>query len=452
MLKIKILHITPHLGGGVGRVILNYLSKVKDDCCFEHQVVCLDYANDNALDVAKNIGLMLSANMTGKEQQLFNLIAEADIVLIHWWNHPLLYNFLVRIQLPPCRLIIWSHISGFHPPFVFTEKILRYPDIFVFTTPVSFETKEVRSLSNEQRKLLRVVWSTGGMNHVKSVKPKKHEGFIVGYIGTVDYTKLHPNFLNICSKINIPDVKFIVCGGSNEKEIKKETEKLGIAKKFSFTGLISDITKYLAIFDIFGYPLAPYHYGTCDQVLAESMAAGVVPIVLSNRMENYMVKDGVTGIVAKNQKEYIKAIENLYLNKKLRSLLSVKAKKYALKTFSLEIIKHEWEKVFEEVLTFSKTIKKWEININSSKITAKDVFLEALGNYGKDFFDYCNAKSENEKIEAMNKIIKLNKSAVWQSKTKGTLHQYHSFFPKDKHFSVWSRLIMAPVCHNKIDA
>ena len=46
MNKIKILHITPHLGGGVGRVLLNYLSKVKDDNCFIHQVACLDYAID----------------------------------------------------------------------------------------------------------------------------------------------------------------------------------------------------------------------------------------------------------------------------------------------------------------------------------------------------------------------------------------------------------------------
>jgi len=27
MNKIKTLHITPHLGGGVGRVLLNYFSK-----------------------------------------------------------------------------------------------------------------------------------------------------------------------------------------------------------------------------------------------------------------------------------------------------------------------------------------------------------------------------------------------------------------------------------------
>ena len=45
---IKILHITPHLGGGVGRVVLNYLSKYKNNLDIKHRVVCLDYANDEA--------------------------------------------------------------------------------------------------------------------------------------------------------------------------------------------------------------------------------------------------------------------------------------------------------------------------------------------------------------------------------------------------------------------
>lgn len=436
-----ILHITPHLGGGVGRVLLNYLSKVKKNLSFTHRVACLEYANESALDVAKDIGLMLSDKMAGKEQQLLKMIVEADIVLIHWWNHPLLYDFLVQTQLPPCRLVMWSHTSGFCSPYVFTEKILQYPDIFVFTTPVSFETKEVQNLSDEQKKTLRVVWSTGGVEHVKSVKPKKHPGFNIGYIGTVDYAKMHPNFLNICNEVNIPDVKFIVCGGPSEKEIKKEAKKLGIADKFNFTGLVSDMTEYLSIFDIFGYPLAPYHYGTCDQTIQESMAAGVVPVVLANQMESYMVKDGVRGIVAKDKEGYIKALQDLYHNRKLRNKLSQRAKEYAIHTFSLEKMVNEWDRIFNEVLDFPKTAKRWKINKKIKDISPKDIFLESLGHHGKDFVSYCKAESDEEKKIAIEKIKKLAESANWQAETRGTVHHYNSFFPNDPCLSVWSQLM-----------
>lgn len=438
--KQKILHITPHLGGGVGRVVLNYLVQVKDNCEYIHEVICLDYANDNAVAAAKKIDLKLSDNMAGSPA-LLKAIAQADAVLIHCWNHPLLYDLLVRSELPTSRVIMWSHVSGFHPPYVFTEKIFGYPDLFVFTTPLSHDTVEAKSLSAGQRESLHVVWSTGGVEHVKHVKPRQHKGFNIGYIGTVDYCKMHPAFLKMCSKINIPGVKFIVCGGSKEKELAQEAERLGIAAKFKFTGQVPDIAPYLAEFDVFGYPLAPHHYGTCDQVLAESMACGIVPVVMANRMESHIVKDGITGIVAQNQQEYIQGIERLYSDPELRSYLSANARAHALKHFSLESIEQAWAEVFKKIMLLPKTAKKWKIKHGDAAISAKDVFLESLGVHGAPFKQYCEAKNEEEKNKATRAIVKLLESPLWQAETKGTVYHYNAFFPEDNHLATWTQLM-----------
>lgn len=443
--KKTILHITPHFGGGVGSVLLNYLKISKSNPNFLHKVISFEYANDKALLTSQTTGFSLADEMSSNHELILKAIAEADIVLIHWWNHPLLYDFLIREELPPCRLIIWSHISGFHPPYIFTQKILQYPDIFVFTTPISLKTKEVLNLTDKQKKILRVVWSTSGIEKVKSVKAKKHPGFNIGYIGTVDYAKLHPNFLKICNKINIPDVKFIVCGGPSEEAIKKEAEKLGIGGKFNFTGPVSDITRYLSMFDLFGYPLAPYHYGTCDQALAESMAAGVVPVVFENRMEKYMVKDGATGIVAKNEEDYVKSIQELYKNKRLRKALSIGAKGYALKTFSIDRMAQKWDAIFKEILVIPKNHKRWNIVKKNNRITASDIFLESLGSYGKVFIDYLDAKSEDKKIKAIKGIAKLRESAIWDAETRGTIHHYNHFFSGDKYLTFWSKLMKSQV-------
>lgn len=437
----KILHITPHFGGGVGKVLLNYLSKVKDNHSFVHKAICLDYANGNAAKVAKSTGFLLLDNMFKKKREILDLIADCDITLIHWWNHPLLYDFLVRERLPASRIIIWNHILGSSAPNNLTKKILKYPDIFVFTTPLSYHIKEVKNLTNKYKKNLRDIWSTGGINYVKSVKPKKHFGFNIGYIGTVDYIKIHPDFLNICNQVDIPNVNFIVCGRPKEKELKQEAKYLNIAGKFTFTGQVSDIKKYLSLFDIFGYPLAPHHYGSCDQVLQESMAAGIVPVVLANQMESYMVKDGVTGIVAKDKDEYVKVLQDLYHNHKLRNSLSKNAKEYAINTFSLEKMVNKWNKIFNEVLNFPKTVKKWKLTKNIKNLSSKDVFLESLGDYGQNFTFYCNAKNNKEKRKSIEKIKKLAESLDWQSKSKGTVYHYNSFFPNDPYLSVWSQLM-----------
>ncbi len=436
----NILHITPHLGGGVGRVVLNYLARVKEDANYKHEVICLDYANENAITAAKKIDLKLSDNMAGNPAML-EAIAQADIVLIHWWNHPLLYDLLVRSELPASRVIMWSHVSGFHPPYVFTEKIFFFFFLFVFTTPVSHDTKAAKSLSPGQKESLHVVWATGGVEHVKNVKPQVHKGFNVGYIGTVDYCKMHPDFLKICSKVNVPGVKFIVCGGPKEKELAQEAKCLGIGNKFKLTGQVLDIAPYLAKFDVFGYPLAPHHYGTCDQVLAESMACGIVPVVLSNRMESHIVKNGLTGIVAKNKQEYIDGIEKLYSDPNLRSYLSANARDYALKHFSLESIEQEWAGVFGKIIQLPKTVRKWKIRNDGSAVSAKDVFLESLGTYGEPFKQYCNAPNEADRNKAIKAIIKLSKSPLWQAETKGTVYHYNAFFPEDNYLAIWTNLM-----------
>lgn len=193
------------------------------------------------------------------------------------------------------------------------------------------------------------------------------------------------------------------------------------------------------MFDVFGYPLAQYHYGTCDQVLQESMAAGIVPVVLDNYMEKSMVKNKVTGMIAKNEESYVEAVEKLYVDKNLRKRLSRNAREYAIKKFSIDKMIKEWEIIFKELLVVQKTEKKWDIN--KKNISAKDVFLESLGEHGKIFSLYCRAKSNKEKDKYTRKIRMLAQSPVWQSETKSTAHHYHNYFKKDKYISKWSKIM-----------
>lgn len=422
--KTTILHLTPHLGGGVGSVLLNYVAFCQNDEKYSHSIATLDYANEKSVKSAKKIGFNLFSDMHKNTSELLKLIEESDIILTHFWNHPLLYDFLVRNELPPSRVIFWSHISGFNPPYVFTSKILDYPDKFVFTTPLSFDAKEVKAITDKNK--LATVWSTGGVEHVKNVIPKPHKSFNIGYIGTVDYSKMHPDFIEICKKINIPDVKFIIIGGDREKEISKIADE-----RFDFVGKVSDVKVYLEQFDVFGYPLNPEHYGTCEQVLQEAMAAGIVPVTLNNPVENYILQDGNLGIVAKSIDDYVFAIENLYKNPQLRIDMSQKIKEYAVKEFSLEKLNNDWNKIFVGVLNSPKKSRKW--HINKQNPSHYDIFLESLGELSNEFV----VQSEQD----LKKLCKLGKKPNWQSRTKGTVHQYYDFFKNDKDLEKISKLM-----------
>lgn len=424
-----ILHITTHLGGGVGKVVTNYLKKSKTHSKFTHSVASLDYINEEAKEILNDIEIDYNDKLHLNISSLIQTIQSHDIILIHWWNHPLMYEFLVKYTLPKSRVLIWSHISGLYEPSNFTKPLFEYADKFIFTTPISLKSDVVKKLSQKNQQKLSTIWSTGGLENVKKVRHKQHKSFNVGYIGTVDYSKLHRDFLDISEKISIKDIQFIVCGGDDEKNIKQEAMDKNISEKFKFTGKVSNIKEYLSLFDIFGYPLSSYHYGTCDQALAEAMACGIVPVVFNNPMERYMVKHNKTGLIVKNNLEYKNAIEKLYSDKKLREKLSKKAKKEAFKKFSLKNMTQQWEKTFDKSLNIKKTIKKWESKYQGPNSTYFQIFIESTGDKGNYFENIIFSEdiiSKQKAEKKIRKMMQLNNS--WNSKSKGTLNHYLSFF------------------------
>jgi L-malate glycosyltransferase len=438
---VTVLHITPHMGGGVGSVLLNYLAWVGGNADFRHRVLSLEYANKRAWQASETTGFHLEDKMSQAHGVLLHEIEQADIVLIHWWNHPLLYDFLVRETLPPSRIISWSHTSGHHAPYAFSAPALTYPDFCVFTSPLSLEVPETKALPEDRQAVLRVIWSTGGVEQTVALQPRPHEGYAIGYVGTVDYGKLHPHFLEMSNRVDIPDARFIVCGGPREKELQEQLQRQHLSNRFTFTGHVSDITSYLSTFDVFGYPLAPYHYGTCEQSLGESMAAGVPPVVLGNATERTIVEDGVSGVVAQDEDAYVRGLEELHRDPGLRRRLSENAREAASKLYSLERMAHSWEGVFEEAMALPKKRRLWGGHHQGPAVSAAQVYLESLGAHGDAFLRSMNARSDDEKGAADEEITQLyDSSHLWRSDTKGTPKHYLTFFPEDDFLKHWSKL------------
>lgn len=425
--KKKILHISPHLGGGVGRVLLNYLSHTKTSELFEHSIYCLDTINDNAKKILLENSIYSKELVSQSPRILLEIIDSSDIIVIHWWNHPLLFDFLVRYEIPPCRIVFWAHVSGNEAPNIFSHTLFDYPDYFIFTTPMSYLIDEVTSYSSPD--IFKTIWSTGGLDHVKDIIKKKHDNFNIGYIGTVDYSKMHSDFIDICEAIDIEDIKFIVCGEGHIEKLQKEISKRGLTDKFIFTGFVNDISTYLEIFDLFAYPLAKNHYGTCDQALAEAMGSGIVPIVFNNNMENYMVHNLYSGIIVRDKEEFVTAVKEMYLNKNFRDRLGAKAKEEAFRRFSIDETIKEWDCMFHELLKKKKSSKKWDGKYKGKDVEPYQVFLESIGKYSSVF-----ELNDTDKIRQL-----FNSSYSWKSKTKGSIHHYCYFF-NDEKLKEWSKI------------
>lgn len=434
-----ILHITPHLGGGVGRVLRNFLTYSRDHSADTHRLACLDYANAPSQAWAAAAGIDLSDNLAWRLPALLEMVAAADLAVVNWWNHPLLFDLLVRHPLPPARVLLWSHVSGHTPPQNFSRALLDYPDLFVVATPYSFEAPAIRRLPRKKREAkVRLVFSCAGIDHVAQASPRPHAGFRIGYIGTVDYAKMHRDFLQMSAAARIPGVRFVVCGGPSEEAIRREALAAGIAEKFYFLGQVDDVAQVLADLDVFGYPLAPGHYGTGEQVLIEALAVGVPPVVLDNGPEGHVVADGVTGLVVQNSREYTVALERLFREPAWRLRLSENARRHARQRFTIAQTAQAWQALFQEALELPKSPRAWPQKNGGA--TAAEVFVAALGEEAREFARSLNQEQLQRALAADRRIAR--KPGLFRSATRGSVFHYQSFFPDDPYLNLWAGLML----------
>ena len=291
---------------------------------------------------------------------------------------------------------------------------------------------------------LNVIWSTS--LDVDVIKPmyrdfSKKKNFTIGYVGTADYAKLSPCFLDIVKSIDIPNARFEFYSNDSQKKLIAHAESSGIAQKILFKGQAktSDLAEIYSSFDIMLYPLNSRHFGTCEQVLGEAMSYGVVPVVLDNKPETCIVKNLKNGIVAHSYSELSDGISLLYENRGLLCQLSKNAVDYARNQYSVKNMVHEWNTLLQNELHNKKQKRCWK------KICGSPEWLYAYshGKNGECFFDYLTSDNADARDASVSRIKKLFKSSysMYISNSKGSVQQYLSFWPKNDTLKAWKQLL-----------
>ena len=113
------------------------------------------------------------------------------------------------VRFPPARVMVWSRVLGTRAPQVLTRDVARFADRLIVTSEQSYESEGVREA---KRAGIPVAYVPGiaDMERLDAFAPRAHDGICVGYIGTVNDTKMHPRFADMCAAVDLPDVRFVV--------------------------------------------------------------------------------------------------------------------------------------------------------------------------------------------------------------------------------------------------
>lgn len=319
---MKILHVTPHLGGGVGKAHAALRAVLPKN--IRRTFALLEEPRET-----RYLSQMLAAGdeivvAAGNLDGVAALAHEADIVQFEFWSHPRLFECLARCRFPAIRSAFWSHISGLGGPAI-PPGLIERAGRFVFTTEAS------RSIAEAARNNIAVINSGFGFAEDARARRKIRKTSIV-YLGTVDFVKMHPGFFDAIDRLN-GDVEVSVWGTVDPLgPVAARALAMQHPERIEFQGATADPAAALSNADIFFYPLQRDHYGTAENALVEAMSLGLVPVVLDNPAEMAIVRGGETGFVAHSIEQCAALLQLLLSSSDLRHELSRNAMHHVAET------------------------------------------------------------------------------------------------------------------------
>jgi glycosyltransferase involved in cell wall biosynthesis len=359
-------------------------------------------------------------------------IAQADIVQVHFWNAPELYA-LLRSNWPPARLVLWLHIGGDQPPQVVTRELVEWADRVVSASSNTDSLPVVQALPAETR---AYVQATADLERLFGLRPQPHAGFNVGYIGTVDFSKMHSDFVALHAVVDISVARFVVCGaGPAYTRLRQQALEHGAAGRFDFRGFEPDVASVLEVLDVFGYPLCPYNYSGAELVLQEAMCAGLPAVVFPYGGAARQVTHNVTGLVVNDALSYKHAIEYLYQRPAERARLGENARQFAQREFDAGRTGRQFNAIYAGLMQSPKRPRHWP----SPSQPAAEQFVESLGGTAPQFAASLRSTGVQACLEAEAWIAAA--SPLLSSPSAGGILHYRRCYPHDPFLRLWAGLV-----------
>lgn len=420
----EVLHLTPHLGGGVGKALAT-LVQTKTSRDFRHVIVCLEQPEKTQfLDQIRESQCEVVINPD--HACLDSLVAKADILQLEWWNHPATIEALCNLSLHPIRLLVWCHVSGLYNPTI-PVGLINAAQRFIFTSPCSWQNDDVVK-HNEWQNKLGVISSAGGFESM----PHRHASILeapsnlkTGYIGSLNFSKLHPDYVRFLASVDLPNFTVSLFGDLlNREELERQCLAAGKPELLQFHGYTSNVVAVLEQMDILAYLLNPLHYGTAENALLEAMAMGVLPIVLSNPAERCIVTHGETGLVLSTPEEFAAAIKWLSTHPAERIAMGQKAAASVRQRFTAAKMAQDFEQVYSGILPRNKEI------INFCKI-----FGENPAEWFLSFQDHPEWFLSDGQVNIQASVNQIHHLF---ERNKGSVFHFNSFFPEDPLLTAWA--------------
>lgn len=256
----------------------------------------------------------------------------------------------VEMELKAKRNLLFNRIRLFAVRFV-SRLSLRWSymrsDTYIVLSPSFIPIAKKYMWLGENENKLQAISNPITIDAGCGGSPSKRKEIV--YVGRIEYNQKRTfRLVEIWERLQplFPDWKLTIVGdGPDRNDLEERISRKGL-KQISVEGFRNPAEYYaraamlLLVSEYEGFPL----------VITESMAYGVVPVVLGSYAAVYdIVENGVSGIIASypySETEFVGEVKKLMSDSDMLEAMSANARK-AASAFSLNAITNQWEELFK---------------------------------------------------------------------------------------------------------
>ena len=429
---LRVLHITPHLGGGVGRALVSLaegdpIGPARQP--IERQVLCLEPPQKTGA-WQRLLELGVQVRTSAGEADLRHAAGAADLVQCEVWNHPRLFEAWHQLRGLSLRMTHWCHVSGLGFPKL--PDALWHNDQPVALTAACSLRSSTQGLQTAHRSgKVHVISSAAGFEKWPALGRRAvswHHELRLGYVGSLQLAKMHPHYVQWLVKA-LPEpstpVSVEVLGDVIEPgALARQCEQHGRPGLVKALGFRSDVATAMSAWQGFLYLLNPHHYGTAEIALIEAMASGLVPIILPNACEADLVADGIHGWHVDSPAALRQTLARMAADAHERSRMGDAASDWVRHTFTTGRLTRAFASLYEQTMATSP--QTWDVT-------------PWMGTHPWQWFQATLPAGHDFEVDAPPRLPMDDAGHAHRERTKGSVHHFASCFPQDRVLRAWSQ-------------
>lgn len=303
---MRIIHILPKIndGGGIGNIFSEIISFQKFGIATDITIVSLESAfSMKRMLQAKALGVRLI--VAPRKDTLSNLLLYADLVVVSYWNHPLLTELMIWLaeQNFKIPIIVSVKVNGLTLPQVLPSWVTHCASGIMYSHPETLCNQSEDSLPGIQLLTQPFIDLPEVIN-----KPRynRSDDFIAFYAGSLNKFKRLPNLFDLHDRINLPQFRIEYWGAGEDPSTNDRLSalKMGVYRGFS-NNIYSDFSDYHLLLN----PQSPLSYGSYEKIRVECAWMGIPSLVLKESHIAIHVENGVDGLIAADEEEYIEKLQ-----------------------------------------------------------------------------------------------------------------------------------------------